>query len=316
MDFIVFKYEFEKNSQTKLFKKETNEHVDEEFIRKEWGKILQTLHPLPLTKKSKGAWVEVKAHVQVYSEDIAVLAVHNITNVKQWEEMAEKPTELESYPHCCVIIDNRKQVQQILVEKSSSFSSKPDLAMWMVHDFIAQTFDTYGFTVSIKAKFYAGDAWNFIDDQAKRGHRITYMGFRIGAVKQADSTKKEAELINAMLTLKQITGAALADFKIQTLSMESGLQLQRANHDCEALFNVIARNGYTLNIHSSNGEKFQNTEATKACFAINPLSISAFCEGRTSSDDINLIKRLDEIRNIKGEYKDGPISKGRKKSTT
>ena len=63
-------------------------------------------------------------------------------------------------------------------------------------------------------------------------------------------------------------------------------------------------NGYTLNIHSSNGEKFQNTKATKACFAINQLSISAFCEGRTSSDDINLIKRLDEIRNIKGEYKD------------
>ena len=184
--------------------------------------------------------------------------------------------------------------------------------MWMVHDFIAQTFDTYGFTVSIKAKFYAGDAWNFIDDQAKRGHRITYMGFRIGAVKQADSSEKEAELIKAMLTWKQITGAALADFKIQTSSTESGLQLQRANHDCEALFNVIARNGYTLNIHSSNGEKFQNTEAAKACFAINPLSISAFCEGRTSSDDINLIKRLDEIRNIKGEYKDEPVSKGRK----
>lgn len=157
MDFYVYKLEFEKDTQTNLLAGDTK--VDKEFVRQKWGECFNN-RSLELAKEKAGQSVPVFAPVMAYHDDVAVLMVHNLKTVKQWDKLADEPNLLDSFPHCYAIIDNRVNSPQILIEKNDAFGTNPHKAMQMLRKYANCFLLEYGYEIKLYYKYRIGDIYN------------------------------------------------------------------------------------------------------------------------------------------------------------
>ncbi|MDD4533883.1 MAG: hypothetical protein PHC48_05345 [Prevotella sp.] len=301
-DYCNYKYEFELSNQRWAFK-ENGEPMDAEAMRKKWSETLSNGAALLLNKMVRGEHVPVSCYIIGKQEDVFVLMVHNVKSIKQWRELAEKPDEIESFPHCKVIVDNRKGVQQILVEKNEAFNSKPDGPIKIIKNYIDQQYAELECTVKMSKKVLVGDVWKTVNEFRKNGHNVTSVSFKIGSQEQVDATNEpEAELVKTLVKYNQIMGGAGAMFK-SFANSKTDMDFCELNEDCVNLVKVIANNGYDLEVHFSDHSVYRSKKQTIATFPLSESFIYNFQHNtRTMDNSLELVNWLDYIRTNSENY--------------
>lgn len=308
-EFRVYKYEFEKSQNRNLFHKETGEEVNEEYIRKEWGKMLHGI--LNLQRDKNGEMIPIGAHVLKNYGDIALVAVHNVKTLKQWEEMAEEPKLLDSNPHCYAIIDNRPGVQQLLIEKNEAFGKSATPAHMIEHFISSKLTNELSYRVKFYSKVLEDEIWDLVESNRKAGFEVTQVVFKMRNGKQMDDAggKNFAKIMKALNTFqrkhKDITPGIVLDAEAQGIT-------SLLKEDYVELVHLAANNGYDLEVKfkgaSSYVRKNGNRKATIAMFTLDDISIRDFESSNISLwGDYNLVKWLDNIRENNKPYKDVPL---------
>lgn len=313
-EFRVYKYEFEKTEERDLFRKETGEEVNEEYIRKEWGKMLHGI--LDLQRDKKGEMIPIGAHVLAHHGDIALLAVHNVKTVKQWEEMAEEPNLLESNPHCYAIIDNRPGVQQLLIEKNEAFGKSATPAHMIEHFITSKLVKELSYRVKLYFKVLEDEIWDLVESNQKAGFEVTQVIFKLRNGKQMDEAggKNFAKIMKELNALqrkyKDLTPGI-------TLDADANGITSLLKEDYMELVHLAANNGYDLEVKfkgaasyvRKNGER----KATIAMFTLDDIYINEFeTQSLSLWGDYDLVKWLDNIRDNKA-YKDVQLKSPKRK---
>lgn len=310
IDFCNYKYEFVPSSTHWIFKG-TGEQLNAETMRSRWSRELTEMPILILKKQKRGGEVPVSCYVIGRQGDVFLMAVHDIKNLKQWKEMEEKPTELESFPHCKVIVDNRQGVQQILVEKTGeAFGGNPEKAIAMIKSYIDQLYKDMECTVKISAKVQATDVWEAVKTFQDMGRKVTSVSFKMGSQEQVDVTnEEEAEILRNLSKFNQIMGGAVAEFKSSVGKSKTDMAFCEANKDCFNLVRLIANNGYELVVRFSGRSVYQSKKKNSvAMFCLPDGFDKRFIAGERMLDgEIELVKWLDEIRINSEKYSDSEI---------
>ena len=313
-EFRVYKYEFEKSEDRDLFRKETGEEVNVEFIRKKWGEMLNGI--LDLQKDKKGEMIPIGAHVLAHHGDIALLAVHNVKTVKQWEEMAEEPNLLESNPHCYAIIDNRQGVQQLLIEKNEAFGKSATPARMIEHFITSKLTNELSYSVKLFFKVLEGEIWDLVESNRKAGFEVTQVIFKLRNGKQMDEAggKNFAKVMKELNALqrkfKDLTPGITLDADAKGIT-------SLLREDYMELVHLAANNGYDLEVRFKGAppyvRKNGQLKPTIAMFTLNEDYIRDFETKNLSLwGDYDLVKWLDSIR-ASNVYKDVQLkSKPRK----
>ena len=106
---------------------------------------------LPITKEKRDkSVVKLENYIEKKRDGITIMVVCNEKNHRYKEKMAEQ--ELVYHPGCRVIIDNRRGVAQIAIEKSQSFDGKTDTVRDKVEEALNKLFDKHQLTVEIREK--------------------------------------------------------------------------------------------------------------------------------------------------------------------
>lgn len=296
--------------------KDTGACLDAEAMRCSWTETLRKANVLMLKKQKRGAQVPVSCYVVGRQGDVFLLAVHDIKNLKQWKELEEKPTELESFPHCKVIVDNRRGVQQILVEKTGeAFGGNPEKPIDMIKNYIDQLYKDVECTVKINAKVLAADVWQAVKTFQDMGRRVTSVSFKMGSEEQVDVTNEEqAEFLRYLSKYNQIMGGAVAEFKSLAGNSKTGMAFCEANEDCFNLVRLIANNGYELVVRFSGRSVYRSKKKNAvAMFSLPDGFDKDFTTGvRMLDGELELVKWLDEIRINSEKYSDSEIKTKRR----
>ena len=122
----------------------------------------------------KGEATRLPNDVMAKCGDIFIWRVNN-SQIKEWWKRSGKDSrgidkyerqEIESNPFCNVLIDNRKGVGLIAIEKSTAWGSNPDLLRDMLLDnfnrILAERFDL---EMRIEARMNPTDIWDFVRDR-------------------------------------------------------------------------------------------------------------------------------------------------------
>lgn len=306
-DFFAYKYEFMPDNKTEgnLFSQDSQKPVDEDYIRKLWGESIEQGKTLPLSRKKRGEVRSVNAVVLACKQDISCLAVHNVKDLKQWEELANEPIRLVSHPHCKVIVDNRKGVQQILVEKSEAFNYNAQTAMKMLASYMGNLLSEYRYKVKVWGKYVARDTWKVVEEQYRSGHPVICVSFTIGSRGQTDIDSND--MYKAAYWYNSNMGGAYTFIKTQAKS-RGELAFREANEDCRQLVHILANNGYNLTIKFRGGGVHKSNEQTIALFEMPPGADNDFRFGQLETGIPRLVEWLNDIRKpLKNTYKDVEI---------
>lgn len=303
-DYCNYKYEFEPSSQKWIFRS-TGQQLDAEAMRRRWSEDLTKVPILYLSKKVGGTFISVPCHIIGKQGDVFLLAVHNVKSLKQYKEMEDTPTCLESYPHCKVIVDNRRGVQQILVEKNEAFNGKPAMPIKMIKEYIDHLYQGLECTVRMSSKILAGDVWKAVKVFQANGQRVRSVSFRIGQQDQVDCPDEEmAELLRSLSQYRQIVGAAMAEFRALSDST-THIAFSDLNDDCKRLVEVIGNNGYDLEVRFTNRGVYKSKKYAVATFRLPDNIDNDFIAGHKMLDgELALVKWLDKIRTNNDEYTD------------
>jgi len=305
--FVAYKYEF-MHSQTEgsLFDTEAGEKVSEETVRFKWSSFLNPKSDLRLYRKVNGEIQAANAWVVANKNDIVILTVHNVKNLEQWKYMASEPEKLLSYPHCKVIIDNRKGVQQILVERSEAFNYNPETARKMLEKCMNDFAIELRYTVKFFGKYVAKDTWKVVEEQRQNGHPVISISFSIGSRAQADID--EDDICKAAVWWNGLTGAAFSTITTHAKS-KGELAFMEASEDCRRIVQILANNGYNLTVRFRGGGVHKSNSQVTALFEMPQEADFDFINGQLAfGGKSKLVDWLDDIRNpSKYSYKDVEI---------
>lgn len=126
--FMVYKYILRPKSQQR-FTEEAPPDLEAKLSDAQnifYGLFLKDAAPaLPIIQPKRGGIGEcLPNRVLMKADEVVLLDVSNVKTLKVWEGHDEK--EVASHPGCYVIIDNRADVAQMLVERTASFSNNTD----------------------------------------------------------------------------------------------------------------------------------------------------------------------------------------------
>lgn len=315
-DYYVYKYEFKPSLDRPLEFKDENGNKDEftpELLRKKFGDCFPLRGKPDFFKEKDGEWIPLQSYVEAHRDEVIVLTLCTSELVKYYKPMDNQPTDLESNPNCRIIIDNRKEAMQILIEKRSEFKGGPDAAMKIVKSYINEKFlGMLPFEVETFAKYDTDEVWRHVEENRKRKIFVRKISFTFKDSGQTDlQGTKEHKLWKTIAKLNQTLGAAQSQFISQANGRPGGLNFSRAVKDCKNLVNILGRNGYKLKIDFykkapsfSVGDGENGKGDYQVTVGLNEIYVGDFINGgQTFENSFDLIEYLDKIRKTNGKFK-------------
>ncbi len=316
MDFYVYKLEFEKDSQSNLHN--NGKPFDLADVRKKWGESLH-VHSLPLAIEKAGGKVPAYAPIDAYHDDVALLRVHNIRSVKQWEMLATEPNRLDSFPHCNAIIDNRENSPQVLIEKNDAFGSNPDKAARMLRDYTNCFLLDYGFKINLYPKYRKGDVWDLVEVNRAQGKLVKSVKYKLRNMDQVDYTgvqlSDDRRHYFECLTLAQREYSCAVTEIAHKAAKDSGLNIYKdLGTDFVEILNLVDNNGYDLEVEFWDAPKYiRHKGRSKTAVALYTLLTNDYTNFKISqintSGSFELLSWLEKIRKSDkaSEYADQPL---------
>lgn len=304
--YAIYKYDFHKNPEPTVLSVENGVDGSKNL------KIAQACFASLFDKNSidnlgksnkKGEFTRLPNDVMAKHGDIYVWRVNN-SQLKDWWTRNGKDShgidnyekqEIESNPYCHVLIDNRPGHCLLAIEKSTAWSSKPDMLRDMLLDnfnrILADRFDLH---IRIEARMNPTDIWQFMHERIyDHGDFIRRVSFVFQNPKKTNKTSamevKSARL-KAMLATVKISDALKGFFTMEFDQNNKG-KLSRKNTDLAEMVRLCGENGYDISISFKDFKTYRINDYVKAFF---PMTIDMLNDFGNGARNLDGRSRLEE----------------------
>lgn len=238
-NFVIFTYEFGKikNAQEpELFPDDTN--VEENFQNKQeiFSNILEDETNLRFSYED-----ESLNYLQVlHYMDIIILRIAN-HKIKKGE-LNFSEVQFDSYPSCMVIIDNRKDIQHIAIQKRPEAFSNPDILANIIKETLNRELYSYGLTLDINHKTFVSGFWNIAE---RLNYKIDRMEINFPPINLPRITNLIRGIANQS---EMLNGRAKTSFEAAN---KTNLVLDRNNPFLVQILEACSDAGYDVLLRSS-----------------------------------------------------------------
>jgi hypothetical protein len=305
MEFYIYSYEIIQGGRTLLNKKTGEKNIE---------KANQIMHDI----LKSDLCVILKYKNENYKAQCLFKTNHE--NVFTWTLCSEKDITaynghekhyVKSYPGCYIIFDNREDVCQFCIEKSTTCTAKPDEIIRGLSNTFKDKLGEYGLDIKINKKTLAKPFKEIITERIcikkEPVKRVTFEFPNLKKVQGIDAAtkdfRKKLSVLASMVGVKHSLKGKL------DMIGDDGNPLILEDEiidDLEPVLYLCANNGYNLTYNFVNSGRIC-TKNTKqyAIYEIDEYVLTEFeikqtaiCNGTT----FRLIERLDQIRRDIGDY--------------
>lgn len=328
--YAIYKYDFHRAIQ-RTIEAEANRVDGAKYLKKAqtcFASLFDqnSIDNLVKTNK-KGESTRLPNDVMAKDGDILIWRVNN-SQIKEWWKRNGKDDkgidkyekdEIESNPYCNVLIDNRPGICLLAIEKSSAWSSNPDLLRDMLLDnFNRILADKYDLEIRIEARMNPTDIWDFVYKRIyEHNDYVRKVSFSFQNPKMINKTNgmevKSARL-KAMLKTVEISKALKGCFMMEYDSSTSK-EVSQKNKDLSEMVRLCAENGYDISIAFKEFKTYRINDYVRAYFPMNEHNLVQFGYGsRTIEGKTILEDWVDVVAEQTKEYvNESEVPKRRKK---
>lgn len=281
--------------------------------------ILKKQHnTLPLINPQKNV---LDNDVLFHFDDVYIMIICNEKKHSYLERLEKK--EMEYHPGCCVIIDNRKDIANIAIERTPSFSNNPDTVRSLLEEGINKELGKFGLAISIRAKVREASFWQVIDDYTKRHNdsikKVTFNFPVPGKVGAIDATQKMKDKLAIMASIAQEMNGQCGSLVVQS-NKESTLHIDQASQDLAQMVQLCSMNAYDIKVQFKYHKIYRFGDYEKAMAGMEDYIIEDCLHNQLAAaegSDTPIFHLIDWLNNIRGLLKDytdeGKIIKKKKK---
>lgn len=225
------------------------------------------------------------------SGDIFIWRVNN-SQLKEWWRRNGKDSkgidkyereEIESNPYCHVLIDNRPGKGLIAIEKSTAWSSKPD----MLRDLLLENLnprlaDKFDLEMRIEARMNPKEIWDFVRERIfEHGDYIRKVSFTFHNPKKVNKTcasEVQSARVKAMLKTVEIS-EALKGFFTMEFDRETSKNVSEKNRDMAEMVRLCGENGYDISISFKEFKTYRINDYVRAYYPMEFKVLQGFSTG-------------------------------------
>lgn len=241
--------------------------------------------------------------------DVFAFVLCNERDMTYYE--GKQKESIVTHPGCYIVVDNRRGVCQIAIEKDDAFDMESNQAVKYLSRSFNDRLHDYGFEIVIKHKFSAESFTKQIKERLfVRRDVVTRIVWDFPNTKRVvgiDATEEQRQwltsIVNTAVTAKALSGKlTLVGSKQNPLEADS-----EYNQQIGLMIMLSAQNGYNITYHFADSEKMSFKHASHAFMTIKEELIRDFMQGVSLHGDgvvgeespeptFELIWRLDDIR--------------------
>lgn len=272
--FIIYTYQFaplQNVTTPSLF--ETTENILPTQERMEQKQtIFQKLFSLPPDKIFSKGSKKYDARILFNHGDIVVLRLANSKKMVLEESFQIKEHQYD--PSCIVIIDNRKDAQQIAIEEDHKAFSDTNVVKSILESSFRKFLKPHGLTVSIQREYQKSEFWRIVNSHQDKITMVRFHFAYPNLPRLRDSVKEVFAEAN------KLTNSKHSSFELKAADGES-LELESPNDTLNAIVECSAASGEIIDIKARGVKSFIKTGTTVRSFECDDL------EARLSPDLIN-----------------------------
>lgn len=293
--YAIYKFDFHKAIQRTIQAEadgiDGNKHI--KHAQSCFNSLFDLNTIIKLSKKnSKG---EVTAtlpnDVLAKSGDIFIWRVNN-SQLKEWWRRNGKDSkgidkyemeEIESNPYCHVLIDNRPGKGLMAIEKSTAWSSKPD----MLRDLLLENLnprlaDKFDLEMRIEARMNPKEIWDFVRERIfEHGDYIRKVSFTFQNPKKTNKTNAadvKSSRVKAILKTAEISDAIKGFFTME-FDRESSKKISEKNKDMAEMVRLCGENGYDICITFKEFKTYRINDYVRAYYPMEFKVLQGFSIG-------------------------------------
>lgn len=272
--FIIYTYQFAPlQNVTTPFLFETTENILPTQERMEQKQtIFQKLFSLPHDKIFSKGSKKYDARILFNHGDIVVLRLANSKKMVLEESFQIKEHQYD--PSCIVIIDNRKDAQQIAIEEDHKAFSDTNVVKSILESSFRKFLKPHGLTVSIQREYQKSEFWRIVNSYQDKITMVRFHFAYPNLPRLRDSVKEVFAEAN------KLTNSKHSSFELKAADGES-LELESTNDTLNAIVECSAASGEIIDIKARGVKSFIKTGTTVRSFECDDL------EARLSPDLIN-----------------------------
>ena len=244
----------------------------------------------------KGEATRLPNDVMAKVGDIFIWRVNN-SQIKEWWKRSGKDSkgidkyekeEIESNPYCNVLIDNRPGICLIAIEKSTAWSSNPDLLRdLLLANLNPKLADKFDLEMRIEARMNPTDIWEFVHDRLyEHEDYIRKVSFTFQNPKKINKTNAmevKSSRLKAMLRTVEISDALKGFFTMEFDKNTNG-KITQANKDMAEMVRLCGENGYDICITFKEYKTYRINDYVKAYYAMTHDVLQKFSFGSLTFD--------------------------------
>lgn len=252
---------------------------------------------------NKGEATRLPNDVMAKNGDIMIWRVNN-SQMKEWWKRSGKDSlgidkyekhEIESNPYCNVLIDNRPGVCLMAIEKSTAWSSKPDLLRDMLLDnFNRVLIDNYDLEMRIEARMNPTDIWDFVHERLYEHddyiRKVSFTFQNPKKINSSNSMEVKSARLKAMLRTVEISDALKGFFQME-FDQYTNKKISPKNKDLAEMVRLCGENGYDIKISFKEYKIYRINDYVRAYY---PMTLDILQQFRTNSLTFEGKTRLEE----------------------
>jgi hypothetical protein len=227
----------------------------------------------------------------------------NNSQMKEWWKRHGKDSkgidkyekeENESNPYCYVLIDNRPGKCLIAIEKSSAWSSKPDL----LRDMLLENFnrilaDKFDLEMRIEARMNPKDIWEFVHERIYEHNdyirKVAFTFQNPKKINKSDAMEVKSARLKAMLKTVEIS-EALKGFFTMEFDKNTNNKISQKNKDMAEMVRLCGENGYDISITFKEFKTYRINDYVKAFYTMTADVLQGFRIGSLTIDGITQLE--------------------------
>ena len=320
--FAIYKYDFRLADEKNLFVKGTTDKLLDN-AQDIFNGFLTGDKPFPiqLPKRDKTS-VRLDNEVTCKRDDVCLLLICNEKSKKIMEKKDEQ--EIFYHPGCYVIIDNRKNIANIAIERTTAFDSNPDKVCKLLEKAINDKFiiEEIGLKIEIRSKVREATLWEMVDHQTiDYKDRITKVSFSFPNPEKVSGIDADYKMKDKLAVMASIANALNGVKGIYHIEANKGetLRLEKTQEDLAQMIHLCSRNVYDIAIYFKYYGIYRFGAEERALSTLKDEYIENFIYGRLAILDngekgLELEQWLNDVRRITEGFKDAtPTKKIRKR---
>lgn len=179
-NFIIYNYQFariiEPNEQLNIrFTDGGTVDVEESFARKQeiLSEVLHCDYRNTVQFVNKRGWEYWHKQIVEPQDEVYVMRVANVRNLSITTEQLKKEV-VKDYRNCLVIIDNRKGIQRIAIEKKTEVFRRSQTVAAILEATLNVLLRRYRLKIILEAPYPKQVFWNVVKDYPKGFRKITF----------------------------------------------------------------------------------------------------------------------------------------------